>query len=64
MIELEDQMRLLLLGLILYMAGMLVTAAINQHLKTTNWLQLGLRYLSNFNFFPLVYELLETFDVN
>ena len=44
-------MRLLLLGLILYMAGMLVTAAINQHLKTTNWLQLGLRYLSNFNFF-------------
>ena len=48
MIGLEDQMHPLLLGLILYMAGMLVTRAINQHSKTTNWLQLGLRYLSNY----------------
>lgn len=46
MIGLEDQMRPLLLGLILYMAGMLVTAAINRHSKTTNRLRLGLRYLS------------------
>ena len=39
------------LDLILYMAGMLVTTAINRHSKTTNLLQLGLRYLSNYNFF-------------
>ena len=51
MIGLEDQMRLLLLGLILYMVGMLATAAINRRSKTTNWLQLGLKYLSNYSFF-------------
>jgi hypothetical protein len=60
MIGLEDQMRPLLLGSILYMAGMLVKVAINRHSKTTDHLPLGLRYL------PigwLVYKF-EVLDVN